>query len=99
MFQAHEFFFFASAIIAIAILFAIMSYFYKYIDPVKLIADQSGQGYSPPHYDDEDSDAISAENKTLLPSKSPNEYPLSDTERDSPSFDKSTIKPSDESGF
>lgn len=46
-----------------------MSYFYKYIDPAKLIADQTGEGYDPPNYDED------SENKTLLSGNSPRNDP------------------------
>ena len=39
--QAIEFFFFAACIVALAILFAIMSYFYKYVDPSNGKVEQS----------------------------------------------------------
>ena len=76
-----------------------MSYFYKYIDPVKLITDQSGEGYDPPNYTDENGNSSYPENRTLLSGKSPEENPLSDIETDDPNFQERKTRPSDESEF
>ncbi len=73
-----------------------MSYFYKYIDPVKLIADQSGEGYDPPNYTDENGNSSPPENKSLLPERSSDENPLSDIDTDEKAFVKRRIEPSDE---
>ena len=88
--------FFAAAIIAVSGLFAIMSYFYKYVDPAKLIATQGGRGYDEPQID-ESRDTSIAENKSLLSDSSPEENPLSDIETDGQSRERRTTVTPDES--
>ena len=95
--QSHEFFFFAASIIAVGILFAVMSYFYKYIDPVKLIAHQSGEGHDPPNYTDENGNSSYPENKSLLSDSSPEENALSEIDTEEQGFVERKVKPSDES--
>ena len=87
--QAHEFFFFAAAIVAVCILFAVMSYFYKYIDPAKLLANQTD--YNPKF------EESGGNNASVIPENSPLIYrsPYNGDENVMSDFEPETHTPVD----
>ena len=62
--QALEFFFFAGLIFVVTIIFAIMSFFYKYVDLTGRDEDATSSGHDDSSHDE--SSALIAENGTSL---------------------------------